>query len=449
MSATTATTTTATETIRMLSESDGVLPLKADSSDGSLSSTDVNLQSLYNPAARAFLHHDHVVAENLIASAFTILRPPIVPAPDSLDSHRRKWDILRITLETTAYTTPSDRDALPPALRETLMLSPQLFVNTAHARSLSLFTPSSLPRRPSSAFLPHQVLITLAASSLKVNCPAVGREIVEDWLGNRGQYDYIPSTREAYEKVLELYCLYILPALQEWEYSKEFLQFEIELPHEKRIEFQKNIENLQERAGKGLPALTPACSTSSLRPSSPTPSSSSSSSSMSTLSTRTVTPMSRLSSAQSKPRTPSTTSVASAASDATVKRRPFEQHQRGHTPPVRASPSASLVRKARTSTSVVETSEPPNLLALIRAYLYRCFTVNRFTALSVLFLLLPVLSYLIRLRRTRGSNLPASTTDQVKRRLLDSRNDSFVRRMWDEIVKAVIDTVRMGGSGLV
>lgn len=444
MSATTA--TTATATTRMLS--DGVLPLKAGSSDGSLASTEVNLQSLYNPAARAFLHHDPVLAENLIASAFAILQPPAVPAPDILDSHRRKWDILRITLETTVYASPLDRDALPPTLRETLTLSPQLFVNAAHARSLSLFTPSSLPRRPSSAFLPHQVLITLAASSLKVNCPAVGREIVEDWLANRGRYDYVPSTREAYEKVLELYCLHVLPALQEWEYAKEFLQYEVELPHEKRAELRGILDNLQKHAGNDRLVKAPAHPTPSLRPPSPTPSSSSSSSSMSTLSTRTVTPMSRLRSSQSNLKSASTTSVASAASNTTVKKRSFDQNE-SRTPAVRASPSSSLVRKARTSTSVVETSEPPNLVSLIRAYLCRYLTVKQFTALSILFFLLPVLSYLIRLRRTRGGSSPASTTDQVKRRLLESRSDSLVRRIWDELVKAVIDTVRMGGSGLV
>lgn len=438
--------TTATATTRMLS--DGVLPLKAGSSDGSHSSTEQNLQSLYNPAARAFLHHDPVLAENLIASAFAILQPPAIPAPDSLESHRRKWDILRITLETTVYASPPDRDTLPPTLRETLTLSPQLFVNTAHARSLSLFTPSSLPRKPSSAFLPYQVLITLAASSLKVNCPAVGREIVEDWLANRGQYDYIPSTREAYEKVLELYCLHVLPALQEWEYAKEFLQYEVELPHEKRVELRGILENLQKHAGNDRLVKTPAHSTPSLRPPSPTPSSSSSSSSVSTLSTRTITPMSRLRSNQSNLKSASTTSVASAASITTVKKRSFDRNE-SRTPVVRTSPGSSLARKARTSTSVVETSEPPNFVALIRAYLCRYFTVKQFTALSVLFLLLPVLSYLIRLRRTRWSSPPASTTDQVKRRLLESRSDSFVRRIWDEIVKAVIDTVRMGGSGLV
>ena len=163
-----------------------------------------------------------------------MLQPPIAPAPDPFDSYRRKWDILRITLESTVYTSPPDRATLPVTLRELLLLSPQSFVTMSHARSLALFTPSSLPRAPSSAFLPHQVLMTHIASSMQVNCPDVGREITEDWLSNRGQYDFIPSTGEAYEKILELYCLHVLPRLEEWDYAKEFLTYEVELPPRKR-----------------------------------------------------------------------------------------------------------------------------------------------------------------------------------------------------------------------
>ncbi|KAG0693002.1 hypothetical protein DFH29DRAFT_1007800 [Suillus ampliporus] len=40
-----------------------------------------------------------------------------------------------------------------------------------HVRSLTLLTPSSLPRNPTSMFLPHQVLITLVASTLKIPNP--------------------------------------------------------------------------------------------------------------------------------------------------------------------------------------------------------------------------------------------------------------------------------------
>ncbi|KAG0691661.1 hypothetical protein DFH29DRAFT_976752, partial [Suillus ampliporus] len=35
------------------------------------------------------------------------------------------------------------------------------------------------------------------------------RDITEDWLSKRGQYDFVPSTGETYHKVLELYCLHI------------------------------------------------------------------------------------------------------------------------------------------------------------------------------------------------------------------------------------------------
>lgn len=100
-------------------------------------------------------------------------------------------------------------------------------------------------------------------------------------------------------------------------------------------------------------------------------------------------------------------------------------------------------------TFVAETTESPGTLALIRVSVCRYMTANRLTTLSIVFLLLPLLSYLIRLRRGRGSGAPVSTTDQVKRRLLDSRSDSFLRRMWEEVVRAIVDTIRMGGSGLV
>lgn len=231
----TATTTTTTKTAM---SAQGLLPLKASfklTLPNMSSSVETTLHSLYNRAAQAFLYRDVVLTASLVASACAMLQPPVALAPDAFDSHRRKWDILRITFECTIYTAPPDRAALPETLRELLLLSPQSFVTTSHARSLALFTPSSLPRTPSSAFLPHQVLMTHIASSIKVNCPTVGREITEDWLSKRGQYDFIPSTGEAYEKVLELYCLQILPRLDEWDYAKEFLTFEVELPPTKRM----------------------------------------------------------------------------------------------------------------------------------------------------------------------------------------------------------------------
>ncbi|KAG0694505.1 hypothetical protein DFH29DRAFT_1006271 [Suillus ampliporus] len=215
-------------------------------------STEATLQSLYNRAARAFLHRDIAVTFTLLNSAFSLLQPPLEPSPDPLDAHRRKWDILRITLESTVFSSAPDLAILPQPLRESLLLSPQSFISTLHARSLTLFTPSSLPRKPSSAFLPHQVLITLVASTLKIDCPDIGREITEDWLSKRGQYDFVPSTGEPYHKVLELYCLHILPRLGEWEYVREFLSYENELSSDKKRELYLALEAQHARVQESI-----------------------------------------------------------------------------------------------------------------------------------------------------------------------------------------------------
>ena len=216
-------------TTKTTMQAQGLLPLKASPDPSSPSAT---LQSLYNRAAQAFLYRDVVLATSLVASGFAMLQPPATSAPDAFDSHRRKWDILRVTLESTVYTSPPDRATLPATLRELLLLSPQLFLTTSHARSLALFTPSS--RTPTSAFLPHQVLMTHVASSIQVSYPAVGREMIEDWLSNRGRHDSVPPTRDAYEEVLGLYCLHVLPRLEEWAYAKEFLTYDVELSPNKR-----------------------------------------------------------------------------------------------------------------------------------------------------------------------------------------------------------------------
>ncbi|KAG2029524.1 hypothetical protein BDR03DRAFT_829589, partial [Suillus americanus] len=144
-------------------------------------------------------HRDVAITFTLLSAALALLPPPVAPSPHPLDVHRRKWDILRITLETTVFSSTPDIADLSQSLREFLLLSPQSFISTLHAR---LFTPSSLYRKPSSTFFPHQVLVTLVASSIKIDHPSVGREITEDWLSKRGQYDFVPSTGEPYHKVL-------------------------------------------------------------------------------------------------------------------------------------------------------------------------------------------------------------------------------------------------------
>lgn len=58
--------------------------------------------------------------------------------------------------------------------------------------------------------------------------------MIEDWLAKRGQFSEYNSDIEGYEKVLDIYCLHVLPRLEEWDYAKEFLQYESELPHGNR-----------------------------------------------------------------------------------------------------------------------------------------------------------------------------------------------------------------------
>jgi len=193
--------------------------------------TAATLRPLYTRAVRAFLHRDIVLTHSLLTSAFALITPPLTAAPDSLTDHRRKWDVLRITLDVTVYTAPpADTANIPAALRSNALLSAAALLAALHARSVRLFAPADVPA-PNPAFLPPQVLVTLALSSAKVGFPAAGRGIIEEWLACRAPAPVTAATSEdGYEKVLEVYILSILPALGEWTYARQFLGYENELP---------------------------------------------------------------------------------------------------------------------------------------------------------------------------------------------------------------------------
>jgi hypothetical protein len=194
--------------------------------------TAATLRPLYVRAARAFLHRDIVLTHSLLTSAFALITPPLTGAPDSLSEHRRKWDILRITVDVTVYATPpADVALIPAALRSNALLSGAAFLTSLHSRSIRLFAPRDGPT-PNPAFLPSSVILTLALSSAKIGYPAAGRCIVEEWLACRPPIDV--SIDIGYEKVLDVYCLTILPALGEWTYAKQFLAYETELPVQNR-----------------------------------------------------------------------------------------------------------------------------------------------------------------------------------------------------------------------
>ncbi|KAG8987038.1 hypothetical protein FRB90_003631 [Tulasnella sp. 427] len=236
------------------------------------------LRAMYQRAARAFLQRNTTETQYLIDAAFQIITPPQSAAPDHLSSQRKKWDILRITLETTLYTSPPAATPQPPAkgvvhglsqgdivvrsaspslnnnLRSNLLLSPPSLLATLHTRSLQLFTPPS--EKPSSAFLPAQILVSLVLASLKLDCAHVGRGMVEDWLARRPP----PGSEgakvdEGYAKVIDVYCLHVLPRLGEWEFAKEFLSYEIELPVERRSHIVDTLNRLH--AQSQIPSSPP------------------------------------------------------------------------------------------------------------------------------------------------------------------------------------------------
>lgn len=213
----------------------------AGPSSSSTASTELTLRSLYSRAAKSFLNRDIPQTHALIASALQFIPPPrstITDADCQLNVWRRKWDILRLTLETTVYSSPpSEAEELPPSIRANLMLSPQSLLASLHTRSLKLFTPKSWDfdgeagsqKSLSSRYLPSQVVVTLILASMKLNAPEVGKGMVEDWLSVRGDPEVVAEGGDGYEKIIELYCLHLLPRLDEWDLATEFLQYEGEL----------------------------------------------------------------------------------------------------------------------------------------------------------------------------------------------------------------------------
>ncbi len=69
---------------------------------------------------------------------------------------------------------------------------------------------------------------------------------------------------------------------------------------------------------------------------------------------------------------------------------------------------------------------------------------------AVLFVVVPVVSFVFRLQR-RAKGAPGAVA-AVRRRLRGvppEGQGSAVGRLWEEIARAVVDTVRMAGRGLV
>jgi len=240
---------TATSTLTKQPSKTPQFPLKLSSpsltipiDNSPTTSTSATLRSLYTRAARAFVLRDVETTSSLLLSAFAILKPPL-SNPDALSDDRKKWDILRITFESTVYSSPPpSSNQLPESIRYLLTEAPQALVSSMYTRSLSLFAPSNEGKKSATghSYLPSQVLTTLVYCSLKVGTPDFARVMIEDWLARREPYDSSSGqsqgniSGDGYDKVLELYCLHILPKLGQWDYTKEFLEYESELPVRRR-----------------------------------------------------------------------------------------------------------------------------------------------------------------------------------------------------------------------
>ncbi|KAF7321473.1 hypothetical protein MKEN_00668000 [Mycena kentingensis (nom. inval.)] len=208
------------------------------------------LESLYNRAARAFLLRDIPLVSSLQEAAFPLLHPPEHgDYPDDLAPYRAKWDLLRITLETTLFTAPTPD--VPESLRQLLSQPPHSLLTSTYHRSLQLFTPTNTASK--ALYIPSAVILTLVYSSLKLDAADAGRIVVEDWLATRA-YLSLPSSsaddeeRSNYRKVVEAYCLHILPKLEQWDYAKEFLDYESELARDARESIRVALEDLYAQA---------------------------------------------------------------------------------------------------------------------------------------------------------------------------------------------------------
>ncbi|PPR03900.1 hypothetical protein CVT24_008092 [Panaeolus cyanescens] len=470
------------------------------------------LRTLYNRATRAFVLKDIALTHTLLQSGFALLKPP-TSLPDAFGEHRRKWDILRITFESTVYTSPpASTESLPESLRDTLTEPSHALANAIYSRSLALFTPcEGNPHKAvlNAAYLPLQVLTTLVYCCLKLDAADVGRVIVEDWLARREPKYSLDSTQEpeglGYDKVLELYTLHILPRLEQWDYAKEFLDYENELPAHRREALKSSLNTLYtqtmaSRRPKTIPAASLTPSPASPRPYSPAPSSSSSSSSLSTTSTHTVVPstprgaagrsgLSALSSL-SKTSSPPTSSSSSETTTPRIAQatlapngngthhtaangRDIRPHSKSRTASSASSgysnlPRASLAHQATSRADITSRSGPLSSYALIKASLAPYLSRPRLITFLVLFVLVPLVSFVLKVRRRRamalgsagmagaGAGVAAVATSsnaEIVRRRLQSANTAvevgLLSRAWSEIVRAITDTVKMAGSGLV
>ncbi|KXN84773.1 hypothetical protein AN958_12200 [Leucoagaricus sp. SymC.cos] len=310
--------------------------------------------------------------------------------------------------------------------------------------------------------------------------------MVEDWLARRdptlGAVDDGTEHEDGYAKILDLYCLQVLPKLNQWDYAFEFLEYESELSPKSRERLRSSLkahyaQSPASRSSLCTPPIPDGYDPATPRPHSPAPSSSSSSS-LSTTSTHTVVPSNRLN-GNSHSHSGSSSS-SSSKSDTTARARvqlrnsglPSLQTQNGHarTPHPRSrnsrTTSSSSASGARPSTlpRIPPTAQSTavtrlSTYSLVKAAIQPYLTTSRLTTLFLLLVVFPVVSLLVRRRRraariaalggTGATSRSSITNAELVRRRLGGVEAGLLGRVWGEVVRAVTDTVKMAGSGLV
>lgn len=200
-----------------------------------------------------------------------------------------------------------------------------------------------------------------------------------------------------------------------------------------------------------IPSSLPSSSSSSPRPYSPAPSSFSSSSSLSTHTVVPATPRPNrgFSALASQPQ--ASMSTASLSSNETARPNGTHPHSPHRKPQSGTASSSSSHARLHQTTSVAQPSRssPPSAYALVKAVLSPYLTSNNLTVLLVVFVLLPLLSLIIRLRKRQRlrveSNVAANTADLVRQRLNGPENWS----LWGTVFRVLVDTIKMAGNGLV
>ena len=228
---------------------------------------------------------------------------------------------------------------------------------------------------------------------------------------------------------------------------------------------------------KAVPSRT-STSPRSCSPSPSCSSSSSSSSSLSNTSTNTIVPSThRRSSDPSTINGSSLSQTFSSSSTSISSSKTATPHARHINPngdhrPTRPQSKSRTLSSAssslpRSSLAHQTAASPANLntYALIRASLAPYLASKRMTTFLVLFLLVPLISFVLRMRRRKKSfnlngaaqiaaNVTATATHAylVRKRLQTAGGGvkgSLFGRVWGEVVRVVGDTVKMAGSGLV